>query len=84
MSKEFCPECGNHLHRSRSHNLREKLIRTFSRLKMYRCHKCDWRGWLNPGKKKDLAPTSQKFLSIALTLLVTLFITLLALYFAGS
>jgi hypothetical protein len=84
MSKEFCPECENPLHRSHSRSLHEKLIRTFSRFKLYRCHKCDWRGWLAPGKKKDVVPTAKKLFPLTLTFAVALLITLLAIYFAGS
>lgn len=84
MSNKICLQCGNYLYRSHSRNLREKLIRTFSPLKMYRCHECNWRGWHSPSKPKVVEPTSKKLLPILLSLLVTLLITLLAMYFAGT
>jgi predicted RNA-binding Zn-ribbon protein involved in translation (DUF1610 family) len=83
MSKQFCPKCGDYLYRSHSRSFSEKLIRTFSPFKLYRCHECGWRGWLAYDPHKAARPPSRKFQAILLTLLVILLITLLALYFAG-
>jgi hypothetical protein len=84
MSKHFCPKCGNHLHRSRSRGLSEKLMKGFSRQKLYRCHECSWRGWLAAEKRQSASQTPRKFQSIALTLFAILLITVIAIYFAGS
>jgi hypothetical protein len=84
MSKQFCPKCGNSLHRSHTRSFSEKLIKAFSRLKLYRCHECGWRDWLASTRHKPAKSSSRKLQSIALTLLVILLITVLAIYFAGS
>jgi hypothetical protein len=84
MSKHLCPECGNHLHRSHSRSLSEKLIKGFSSLKLFRCHECNWRGWLRAEPKKPASQTPRKLQSLALTLIAILLITVLAIYFAGS
>lgn len=84
MSKHFCPNCGNHLHRSHSRGLSAKLIKGFLRLKLYRCHECNWRGWLAAEKNKPPAINPRKLQSAALTLFAILLITALAIYFAGS
>ena len=82
MAKEFCPECGYHLHRSRSRNLREKLIRAASRLKLFRCHECGWRGWIASEVKPDGSlPRRKNFLSFTLVVIAMLLITVLAFYF---
>jgi predicted RNA-binding Zn-ribbon protein involved in translation (DUF1610 family) len=84
MSKQFCPKCGEPLYRSHSRSFSEKLIKTFSRLKLYRCHECGWRDWLALDKPKSAKPSSRKLQFIALTLLVILVMALLAVYVAGS
>lgn len=84
MSQQFCPKCGNSLHRSRSRSFLEKLLKGFSNLKPYRCHECGWRGWLATTRYKPVNAHTRKLQSIALTLLVILGVTLLAIYFAGS
>jgi uncharacterized protein with PIN domain len=84
MSKQFCPECGDHLHRSRSRSFSEKLIKVFSPFKLYRCHECGWRGWLASDNHNTTRQPSKKLQSIALTLLTILLIAVLAVYFAGS
>lgn len=44
-----CPSCAsiNTLHRSRSRNWREAVIKNISLFKIYRCNKCGWRGYLS-------------------------------------
>lgn len=53
-----CPHCGEFgLYRSRSQNVREKILRKLTRFKLYRCRQCKWRGWLRKPRyanKKDL------------------------------
>lgn len=44
-----CPACKivGRVHRSRTRSLREKIITTMAPvLSVYRCHNCNWRGWL--------------------------------------
>jgi len=42
-----CPSCKSEstLRNSRARNTKEKMIRSFSWLELYRCKKCGWRGW---------------------------------------
>jgi len=40
-----CPNCGsNHIYRSHTKNVTEKLIRELFPFRYYRCHDCGWRG----------------------------------------
>ncbi len=42
-----CPKCGDlSLHRSHTRNILEDLRKQFSRKRVYRCSRCQWRGWL--------------------------------------
>jgi hypothetical protein len=84
MSKPFCPECGCLLHRSHSRTSFEKLFKSVSSQRLYRCHECGWRGWLNSKVKPQPAPLKKRLLPFFLTLLSALLISLLALYYASS
>ncbi|MEW6129407.1 MAG: hypothetical protein AB1757_20370 [Acidobacteriota bacterium] len=84
MASEICPECGYPLHRSHSRGFNEKLIRSLTKAKIYRCHECEWRGWVSKGAPRKVSPLLQRLVPIGLTLLVTLLISLLAIYFAGQ
>jgi predicted RNA-binding Zn-ribbon protein involved in translation (DUF1610 family) len=45
-----CPQCGvERIKRSRARGI-ERLIRTFSSYRIYRCPDCKWRGWLATGE----------------------------------
>ncbi|MCB2206146.1 hypothetical protein KQI65_15495 [bacterium] len=45
-----CPGCGEaSLFRSRSRNMSENLKKRFTNKRLYRCHRCGWRGWLSKG-----------------------------------
>jgi predicted RNA-binding Zn-ribbon protein involved in translation (DUF1610 family) len=79
LSSKLCPECGASTHRSHARGLKEKLIRTFSFYKTYRCHECGWRGWF--GKSHTNTTARKNRLRTIISLLITLLITLLlALY----
>jgi FlaA1/EpsC-like NDP-sugar epimerase len=44
-----CPACqSSALHRSRARTLAERLRRSYSDKRLFRCTSCDWRGWLVP------------------------------------
>ncbi len=46
-----CPQCGQYkLYRSRSRNHIETLIKVILPYKTYRCHACNWRGWISKRK----------------------------------
>jgi hypothetical protein len=43
----MCPKCGKPaLHRSRTRTAVEKFRRRYSLKRQFRCHECQWRGWL--------------------------------------
>lgn len=45
-----CPVCGEtSLHRSRSRGIMDTLKKKFTNKRVYRCNKCQWRGWLEKG-----------------------------------
>lgn len=42
-----CPNCRSFaIYRSRPHGLVERVRKYFTALRPYRCHTCQWRGWL--------------------------------------
>jgi hypothetical protein len=46
---ERCHRCGSsNLRRSRARNILEQLRKSRTQKRPYRCHDCDWRGWLEP------------------------------------
>ncbi len=56
MRLESCPHCGRlgTLHRSRSRNFKERMIKFFLPYKIYRCKECGWRGLVYVGLKEKL------------------------------
>jgi hypothetical protein len=73
----LCPRCGEIVHRSHTRGFAEKLVKALTSHKTYRCHECDWRGWLRTG---DPARRRHKLLTIISVLLTLLITTLVALY----
>ncbi|MBI2833572.1 MAG: hypothetical protein HYX76_03990 [Acidobacteria bacterium] len=54
-----CPNCGSeNIHRSRSRTLVERFWKRVGTERLFRCHKCGWRGWgvltESPGHASDL------------------------------
>ena len=46
---EPCPSCGKRdVHRSKARNAYERIRKTHTAKRLFRCHKCGWRGWLIP------------------------------------
>ena len=76
MANRVCPACGWRIHHSHTRGVIEKLIRTVTSYKMYRCRECGWRGWR--GKSTPLVGKHRRrtILIILLGLLVTLLLTL--------
>lgn len=72
-----CPQCGGRTHRSHANRFRERLIRSWTSYKAYRCRECGWRGWLRNRKSSSKRPTLRTIIGLVVTLLIT---TLLALY----
>jgi predicted RNA-binding Zn-ribbon protein involved in translation (DUF1610 family) len=51
---KICPECGaEKVHRSRSRGLTEPIRKSLTAKRIFRCHKCGWRGWLETGHTKS-------------------------------
>jgi predicted RNA-binding Zn-ribbon protein involved in translation (DUF1610 family) len=45
-----CPGCGEAtLFRSRSRTFSENVKKRFTSKRLYRCHRCGWRGWMSRG-----------------------------------
>ena len=48
-----CPKCGAyHYHKSHSKDLYEKLRKMLLNDRVFRCHKCGYRGWIRIRKMK--------------------------------
>jgi len=77
LAAMLCPQCGAHTHRSHTRGFGEKLVKTLTSHKTYRCHECGWRGWLGTGDTVSRRHALRTIISVLVTLLVT---TLIALY----
>jgi len=70
-----CPKCGEtRLYRSHARNGVEQLIRRFLPLKLYRCHDCQWRGWISKRKLKAMPGLAQSVGFYLLVVLIALFV----------
>jgi len=76
----LCPRCGASVHRSHTRSWREKLAKTFTRYKAYRCHHCGWRGLLAGPKTKSATSYDLKLIlwgwlaAIVLVLIIVRFV----------
>ena len=49
LGAEACPSCGSQqMQRSKLRTLVEKLRKTYTSKRLFRCQRCGWRGWLRP------------------------------------
>jgi hypothetical protein len=47
--EHVCPNCHSPaLYRSKARTLSERMRRNYSAKRLFRCHDCNWRGWLIP------------------------------------
>ena len=73
-----CPKCGKYkLYRSHSRNRTEKLLKSILPIRTYRCHNCNWRGWLSKRKTNDTIPLLKKcllYVSVAFSALVVAYL----------
>ena len=78
----MCPKCGGPVHRSRTRGFSEKLVKTLTANRTYRCFDCGWRGWLETTDIPQLIESRRRrFLRTIISVLVTILVTaLLALY----
>lgn len=77
MADTHCPQCGSRIHRSRTRGLSERVVKTLTPFRTYRCHDCGWRGWSGASDSLERRRAMQTVIGVLVTLLVT---TLLALY----
>ncbi len=70
-----CKKCGEYrLYRSRSKNIFEKIIKKILPLRTYRCHNCNWRGFLVKREERRNKNTG-KFLAFYLLVVIIAIIT---------
>ena len=68
-----CPKCGEfNLYRSRSRSHIEKAIKIFLPMRTYRCHDCNWRGWMNKRKMAGKRSLMQSILIYLVIFIITL------------
>jgi hypothetical protein len=52
-----CPECqSDHIHRSHARGFWEPIQKRFTAKRIFRCHDCGWRGWLETGRSRSAFP----------------------------
>lgn len=73
-----CPSCKSvgTLHRSRSRNMFEQIVRRTSFFKTYRCKECGWRGF-----RSTIILTKRSVRSIVIYLILILITAYMAQYF---
>lgn len=76
----ICPACGAEAHRSHTRGITEKLFRYTSGYRIYRCKKCQWRGWVSRGRRADTVRSVRTCVYFIVVLVLT---TMLALYYAS-
>ena len=72
--RSTCPLCQETIQRSRSKSVIERLIRVFTRYRLYRCSACNWRGWLSQSK---LISDWKRFVPTLVAWILTIIIILL-------
>ena len=81
----ICPHCGKteRVHRSHARGTIENFIKTVTPYKIYRCHDCNWRGWVIPGTHGTKLSSHSYKAAILVFITGLLFGVLLAIYLAG-
>ena len=77
MSQALCPDCGGRTHRSRARTLSERLIRAFTRYRVYRCTECSWRGWHAKSRPALKAVSRRNLMRTIIAFIITIVITIL-------
>lgn len=73
-----CPRCGEYrLYRSHTKNRVEALIKRLFPLNLYRCHACNWRGWISKRRLKRQQSLAQSFLLYLLVAFISIVVALL-------
>jgi hypothetical protein len=78
----MCPNCGGPVHRSRTRGFGEKVVKTLTVNRTYRCFECEWRGWLQATDISQLRESRRRRLvrTIISVLVAILATALFALY----
>lgn len=75
-----CPECNKtgSLHRSRSRNMLEQIIRHTTFMKTFRCNECGWRGFRSTVviTKKSIRTLTIYFILILITAILARYLLL--------
>ncbi|MFN0123619.1 MAG: hypothetical protein ACKV2V_24220 [Blastocatellia bacterium] len=76
----LCPECGSDAKRSHSRGIKERIFKSLSGYRIYRCKDCSWRGWLSRerGKTVDKKGVVRTYLLFMITLVVAMAVALYA------
>jgi hypothetical protein len=45
---QACPRCGREVHRSKAKRIDQQIRKWLTAQRLYRCHSCQWRGWMFP------------------------------------
>jgi len=77
----MCPKCGGPVHRSRTRGFGERVAKTLTANRTYRCFECGWRGWLQATNISQLRDSTRRrvvrtIISVLVTILVTALIAL--------
>ena len=74
----ICPSCGktDRVHRSHSRGFLEQTVKTLTPYQLYRCHDCNWRGWLLPTRERGGA-VAQSYKSVAIVFAIGLLVGVL-------
>ncbi len=67
----LCINCGSVAHRSKSRTATEVITKYFSGHKIYRCHRCEWRGRVVEKKIKQSQNRLRTVLLFVLVLVIT-------------
>ncbi|HJQ68491.1 MAG TPA: hypothetical protein VKA70_05950 [Blastocatellia bacterium] len=78
-----CPDCGGHIHRSHTRGFNERLVRSLTPYRTYRCHECGWRGWLTKSNSILRPQTRRALIQTGISLLATIILTFLLLYLSN-
>ncbi|HKY03972.1 MAG TPA: hypothetical protein VJQ56_03735 [Blastocatellia bacterium] len=69
------------MHRSHARGPAERIIKSLTRYRPYRCLRCGWRGWLTEVARPGIRWRS--VLKDVVSMLVVIFLVLLAFYMTG-
>ncbi len=70
----ICPKCSSeNIHRSRHRSRWESLRKSLSTKRIYRCHDCSWRGWLESSSGKKNVSPQHRVITYVMVIIIALF-----------